>query len=321
MTRSHSFPVSTRSAFTIIELLVSIAVIGLLCALVLPAVQTARESARRATCKNNLHQIGIALESRAEVLGHFPDAHDLFPELLPALGHSAIYENVRSGAYSNGLAPLPNVPTFRCPSDSVVPPHADVICYAANFGTGNQVAGLDGFFVTIDEGYSVGWPGRSASTLALTRHQDITDGLSRTAAIAEILPSLPEVYAIPSVPISDFRRVFWTILPPLPRPNEFSQLKTQCEAMRWAPPGTSFAGFARGCGWTNRGIVPVALYHHIFTPNMPSCFNSSYTYGVFSAGSVHQGGVHVLFGDGHIEFISDHIDAIVWRDIGTRAGT
>lgn len=297
------------------------AVIGLLCALVFPAIQAARESARRATCKNNLHQIGIALENRAEILGHFPDAHDLFPELLPTLGHSAIFENVRSGAYANGLLPRPNVPTFRCPSDPVVPPHADVTCYAANFGTGNQVAGLNGFFVTIDEGYAVGWPPRSASALSLTRHQDITDGLSRTAAIAEMLPSSLEVYGTPGVPISDFRRVFWVIFPPLLQPNEFNQLLTQCEAMRSPPPGSSFSSFARGCQLTTRGIVPVALYHHIFTPNKPSCFNSSYTYGVFSAGSVHGGGVHVLFGDGHIEFLSDHIDAIVWHNIGTRAGT
>ena len=311
----------TRSAFTIVELLVSMAVIGLLCALLMPAVQMARESARRVACKNNLHQIGMALENRTGTLGHFPDAAIVFRELLPELDQSAIWHNILNDVYSNGSVARPSLATFRCPSDPVAP-YPDTLCYAANFGTGNQVDGLNGFFVTTDDAFAVGWPGTSASSLSLTRHQDITDGLSQTVAIAEMLPSSVEAYAPPGSPVSDFRRVIWVISPPLARPNEFTQFRSQCAALRVAQTGFNFSSATRGWNWsTTSGIVPMALYHHVLNPNMPSCFNSGPTYGAYSAGSLHTGGAHVLFGDGHVEFMSDQVDAKVWHDIGTRAGS
>src|SRR4051812_20626313 len=72
---SKNTPSRLRAAFTLVEMLVVIAVIGLLVALLLPAVQSARESARRAQCSNNLRQIGIAMLNFHDSKQHFPAAY------------------------------------------------------------------------------------------------------------------------------------------------------------------------------------------------------------------------------------------------------
>lgn len=306
-----------RAAFTIVELLVSISIIGLLCALLLPAVQMVRESARRASCRNNLHQMGVAMENRAATVGHFPDAMIVFRELLPELEQAALYQNIITDVYASSSPAKPSFATFRCPSDSTAPV-PDVLCYAANVGTGNQTDGLNGFFTTTTDGFPVGTPQVNAASLSLTTHRDITDGLSQTIAIAEMLPSTWEISA---PPVSDFRRVYWATFPPLVRPSEFRQFVDQCAAIRDSQAGANQVGAPRGWGWTSAVTnYAMALYHHVLPPNMPSCFNGGHTYGVFAAGSLHVGGVHALYGDGHVEFISNSIDQKVWHDLGTRAG-
>lgn len=308
----------TRSAFTIVELLVSIAVIGLLCALLMPAVQMARESARRASCRNNLHQIGTALENRAATIGHYPDATIVFRELLPELEQAATYKNILDDVYGTSSVAPPSFATFKCPSNPIAPV-SDVLCYAANVGTGNQTDGMNGFFTTIAT--AVGWPPVAASP-SLTSHRDITDGLSQTIAVAEMLPSGLDVYSLPAAPVGDFRRVYWVIFPPLVRPSEFTQFREQCAAIKETQTGANHTGAPRGWNWSSPVLnYSMAVYHHVLPPNMPSCFNGGHTYGAFAAGSAHSGGVHVLFGDGHVEFVSDLIDSKVWHGYGTRAGS
>jgi prepilin-type N-terminal cleavage/methylation domain-containing protein/prepilin-type processing-associated H-X9-DG protein len=131
---------SLRSAFTLVELLVVIAIIGILIALLLPAVQAAREAARRSTCTNNLKQIGVALQTYTDVYGRFPmpgwqqdpqlgwqARYSNRTRLLPFMEQQGLYNSlsfmgfsgVEQGTLTNGAA-VENqvVQTFICPSDN-----------------------------------------------------------------------------------------------------------------------------------------------------------------------------------------------------------
>lgn len=117
-----------RNGFSLIELLVVIAVIGVLIALTVPAVQSAREGARRTQCQNNLHQLGVALEVHAEQFGHYPKdgerGHGFGTYLLAQLDQQPLYDRIDplntplpAGPVVPGTGDTP-LPVFRCPSHS-----------------------------------------------------------------------------------------------------------------------------------------------------------------------------------------------------------
>lgn len=119
-----------RSAITLVELLVVIAVIGLLAALVLPAVLHSRDAGRRATCVNNLHQLGMALQSHHSAQGAFPNGHDdrqwgYGVRLLPYLDQRALFDLVKfkqpcmetTQAEGDAAVASRRLPVFECPAD------------------------------------------------------------------------------------------------------------------------------------------------------------------------------------------------------------
>ncbi len=119
---------SRKTGFTLVELLVVIAIIGILVGLLLPAVQAARESARRLQCSNNFHQLGIALNSYHDSHRRFPPAYVIPVRLmwngclLPQIEQSSLYNTLQFGAAwevpntPNGRACETFIPTYRCPS-------------------------------------------------------------------------------------------------------------------------------------------------------------------------------------------------------------
>ena len=283
------FPVSRRRAFTLIELLVVIGIIGILIALLLPAVQYAREAGRRAGCRSHLHQFGVALHSHVAAKRRFPSAwgtnSSLSPHvmLLPYLEHEALF---RQFDLTRPYLLAPNkdlantrMAVFQCPSvPSPLPAETN---YDGCTGSGGQ--SINGIF------------DRETSNV---RDSDITDGLSNTIAMSETVSNGPLGSARFTPYDSYFERALETCLASSP-------------ADSWRIGVPWIAGCA-GC----------TLYNHALPPNSPTCSNGTSlgdpVRGIYSAASNHPGGVVVLFADGGVDFVSDGVDSFVWRAMAMR---
>ncbi len=303
----------SRRAFTIIELLVSIAVIGLLMALLLPAVQSLRESSRRAQCQNNLHQIGLAILEYESDHGVLPNGSTLRYTLLPYLGLAPIHSQ-----YDPLTPPTPTdpdaawarvrvnlIPMYVCPSDHVSAsraPWATASSYPSCYGSGLLVNGFDGAFGLW--GYTF-W----SYTSNPVRISDITDGTSNVAGVSEWL-------------YSDIRpkrlRERWR-LPRMYGTTEVDAFRDACETLPSDPDAFGYqTGTVRGFPWY-LGSLGVGQYNHMLPPNRPSCTGDGVVpTGINTAGSQHPGGVNLLFVDGHVAFQSENIDRRVWQHLGSR---
>jgi type II secretory pathway pseudopilin PulG len=294
----------------LVEVVTSIAIVGLLLALVVPALQAVRATSVKSICANNLHQIGLAIEQHVVRERFYPDGGTFIHDLLPGLEQTAVSDRIRQGSSTAAMwpntIPRPRVDVLVCPSDNLGEVIPDSTSYGANMGSGPQVAGMNGFFATIDP-----TPGALATPGRLTRPADIVDGLSNTAAVGELLivdPTLPSV---------DPRRVIWNVFPSLHAPSEFDQFRQSC--LTPTSSGLAATGNFRGALWANSGMnYLVATYHHVLPPNSPSCLNSGISFGAFAAGSQHDGGAFTLYGDGRAAFTSNAIDLRVWSDLGSR---
>lgn len=308
----------SRTAFTLVELLVVIAIIGMLIALLLPAVQAAREAARRTQCNNNLKQLGLALQNYESNIRVFPPARLDWPlvfsvhaRLLPYSEQIALQNlcnfnvpplnfglPVPMDGAANAQAAQTTLPMFLCPSDSgrIVGSAFGPTNFVCNVGSGVINAGLidvgDGVFIT-DRGLGF---------------RDFADGSSNTAAMSETLLGDSQTPS-GSIP-KDYRREIFSA------PGGNAPDATTCASGA----GGAWNG-SRAAKWIN-GHYGDTLYNHFFTPNSTSwdCGNDYNNMGLVSARSNHPGGVNVLFCDGHVQFVSDSIDLLAWRAASTRQG-
>ncbi len=328
-----------RSGFTVIELLVVITIITLLVGLLLPAVQAAREAARRLQCGNNLRQLGLSVQSYCDAHGALPPAAATGPEgsnnfsmkarILPFIDQAALFHSMNMSfwqeASQNGTSLTTMVSTFLCPSDGNVPCGAFDVSgpgprqmsfssYPNNLGTTptNNGGRYDGpaYFMGASSVRSV------AGLAATVTLADIRDGTSNTALWSEMVrgsngttsQGLNQVYLMPMPPPS----------------NTYVPLTTYLNACAGA---TSLAGFDhKGQIWGTDYAVQGGGYSHIMTPNLKGCLFQGQTQPVewsavcVGASSFHPGGVNVGFLDGSVRFIKDRVNPQAWWSIATKAG-
>lgn len=333
--KKHRNNFCQRAAFTLVEVLTVVGVIGLVVGLLLPAVQSAREQARKTLCANRLRQIGVAYQNFESAHGRFPPSvartptatppqammSDFYPKsahyyLLPFLELAGLYEQIafESDVWS-GSDPVKSsrnqaliehpVPAFVCPSDpGAIAPGA--VSYLISHGTSCLGYTTPDYSApnTVQRGVAAG-----------VRTADIVDGMSSTVAFSERLigdhdrtkytPSRDLAY----VPV--LRRVS---LPDI-LPDGIRQIcSTQVQSHQ------AHGSFV-STGWLF-GYFATTSYNHVLPPNsaIPDCASASGGVGAYSARSLHPGGVFVLFADGAVDFISETIDQMIWRAVGSIEG-
>ena len=300
--------VAISRGFTLVELLVVIAIIGILIALLLPAVQAAREAARRAQCTNNLRQIGIALHNYHDVDLMFPPGHTLYrypdsslgdrftwtPSLFPYVEQTALYDQINWKSDMAGSA-NPHVevmekylPGFRCPSDgsghSTNWAHRKRHNYAANAGIGPLEKKLP-------PTHTPGMFFQAGGSTQPRRMADITDGTSHTIGISEVI-AIPDPgggRGIWSYPEGCFYQHDYT-----PNTHILDELRT---------------GYCPANGSTHQFAPCTGTYSHDGQRKWRS-----------SARSHHPGGVNGLLMDAAVRFAPDTIHLDTWKALATPSG-
>jgi prepilin-type N-terminal cleavage/methylation domain-containing protein/prepilin-type processing-associated H-X9-DG protein len=305
--------------FTLIELLVVIAIVAVLIALLLPAVQSAREAARRIQCTNNLKQIGIALHNYETTLGTFPAGRTNYPHLWSSLAQLLPFlEGANQfNAINFALPPLASslvtpvnstavgtfINTYVCPSDvqNRIIPDFGPTNFVGNAGTGT----INGGSFRIDAGTNL--PEGVFFDQKSVRLVEITDGLSQTAAFSETIKGNGQD-TTGSGPQD--RKLQIRVIGTSSTPTD----PTSCNG------ATQWVG-DRGREWV-RGSFIMTAYNHFYPPNSREmdCTNPGRAIAITSARSFHPGGVNMLICDGHVQFIKDSITLSTWRSISTRNG-
>jgi len=302
-----------KRGFTLVELLVVIAIIGILIALLLPAVQAAREAARRSSCTNKMKQIGLALHNYHDTFGTFPAIKGgpdtvasgvglqlrlgPYPRLCAFLEQTAIFNEAMKNppvtvSYNN---PVRNyeIPTLLCPSDITSG------AMNVNLGKLNYAFCLGDNWINQDHSSSYRFSRGTFGILSWTRFADITDGTSNTIALAE--------YVRPASH-GDFGDIV--------NLNSTFTLSQCIAAYNTATRKYTGASFAAQRGWEWADAHPYfTAFQTILPPNSPSCSSTSgwsafvgTQVGVFSASSRHPGGCNVVLADASVRFISETID-------------
>jgi type II secretory pathway pseudopilin PulG len=306
----------------LIELLVVIAIIAILIALLLPAVQQAREAARRSTCKNNMKQVGLALHN-------YHDTHSTLPPftvstvaprigsrenlnqavmrnsrsnwlilLLPNLDQAPLYNQWNSSAtngYENGnnrTVVRRQVPALKCPSDPNVDMPANV--FGIEWARGNYAMNTWGgseFQRGGQRWAGIGWVNHGHKL------RDVMDGTSTTVFVCEVRAGVER---------RDIRGT-WA----------FPHLGSGVAAHAWGD--ASRPNDQRG---NADDVYQCGPFNSLATQQKMPCWGGSGNRNIqHAARSMHTGGVHVLLGDGAVRFVSDNINGGIWRNIQTSSNS
>ncbi|MDG1875768.1 MAG: DUF1559 domain-containing protein [Mariniblastus sp.] len=345
---------SVHKGFTLVELLVVIAIIGILIGMLLPAVQTVREAARRTTCANNVRQIALAVHN-------YESAHQKFPvnqvgpgasdgsggfgsgyyswlvPLLPNIEQGNLYDSFNlnmnngdgdsykiSNSHPNAIAANTLVPVFLCPSDT---PNRNnsIILGSANPAPGNYAGNL-------------GWPsyttGYSGERSSPGRHN---------GAIPVIHPSTPVAWHASKIGMASFQdgtsntallseRLIQSgnsasainngdkRLRSLHILERFETLPAIVDQMS-SSHAHVFESAHIGRSWSSGSPLVAPTYMHVQTPNSEiGHYDTSMDEGDFvvTASSQHPGGVNLALVDGSVRFVSDSVSRETWWAVGGR---
>lgn len=317
-----------RTGFTLVELLVVIAIIGILVSLLLPAVQMAREAARRTQCLNHQKQIALGLHN-------FHDTYGTFPPILTT-GHDGPTYSTQHNWITNTLPYIEQLPTWnqvsfpRLPIDDPYYTTSNVdnsalgnavdqnnlpasrlwvslfICPSDPVGNVRQPESLGGRAPTNYVGNQGSDPSFTSGDGIFYRNSnirfgDIADGSSQTFLIGETLRG--------DYNLGTLR-------------DNYVGIRNVSDARNIATCQTLMPNFSdRGGAW----IGGQALNSTFVTSRPPNnrlidCWGPSFGFTSFSVRSFHPGGVNMALGDGSVRFVSSNVNAVVFMTMGSRAG-
>lgn len=327
-------PRRRRFAFTLVELLVVIAIIGILVALLLPAVQAAREASRRTNCASNLKNLALGMHN-------FHDVNKMFPRNYKQIGASA-WEAVSANYYmlpyieqeslfNQGQQKLTDwpwfyntlmntdVPVFRCPSATIGPRR------------GSHPQGWDGpstnYAWCTGSSVETNWAGDRFNGIISyqsdRRMADVTDGLSNTIFVAEILSGSGQttsgkypfdIFYVGNGPITAVvNKDFPTV----------TELNTIGTAAKTAPigsksnNGTMWGWYAAGQSTFNAAAPPNWRYPSAGGDCCPGGAHD-WGYGILPSRSLHPSGVNIAVADASVRVVPNTVDLLIWQRMGHR---
>ncbi|MBA2116652.1 DUF1559 domain-containing protein [Bremerella alba] len=289
-----------KHGFTLVELLVVIAIIGVLIALLLPAVQQAREAARRMQCSNNMKQVGLALHTYHDTFQKFPRGTYACcygtwqVAILPQIEQGNLWENYnmaeRYSHASNQDVTTLRIDTLTCPSDTPNAPYVSggieytAHNYAANYGNVGHYRSAPGQMPPDLNG--IEFMGAPFSFEKAFGFRDITDGTTNTLLVSEVLQGVD----------GDLRGFTWWgaasgfsgYLPPNARDPDVMESSSVCK------------------NTPERGL-----------PCTSATTSNPYRH---ASRSRHPGGVQSLLCDGSVRFVPETVDLATWRGLSTAQG-
>jgi prepilin-type N-terminal cleavage/methylation domain-containing protein/prepilin-type processing-associated H-X9-DG protein len=343
-------PIARREAFTLVELLVVIAIIGVLVALLLPAVQAAREAARRTQCTNNLKQLGLGIHNFHDTYNYLPYNYQLVGAntwealsahyfILPYIEQKPLFDQFRIPATAKAGQPTPaavgDAAMWSFNNAANGPMHVRVgvfVCPSAQRAPARGIPASGWGGPGSNYGWSTGsrsevvWAGNNFNGMiayqAERRFADTTDGLSNTLLASEFLSGTgPNSATFPFNTFYTSDGLFTSIANRnFPTATELNNIGTQAKG---SPSGirgnngTLWAWYAAGHSTLNTAAPPNWQFP---TAGGNCCPGGAHDWGqgLIPARSLHPGGVNALLGDGSVRFVANTVDLLTWQRVGSR---